>query len=82
MSRSGYSDDCENLGLWRGAVEKSIKGKRGQAFLKEMLVALDSLPEKKLIENDYHLDMKNKHKMLHFLHCSQAINRNNVPLSP
>lgn len=49
MSRSGYSDDCENLGLWRGAVERALSGKRGQAFLREMLVALDALPEKRLI---------------------------------
>ncbi len=26
MSRSGYSEDCENLGLWRGAVERAIQG--------------------------------------------------------
>jgi hypothetical protein len=48
MSRSGYSEDCENLNLWRGAVERAIKGKRGQAFLTEMLAALDALPEKRL----------------------------------
>ena len=48
MSRSGYSDDCEHLGLWRGAVERSIKGKRGQALLKELEAALVALPEKKL----------------------------------
>jgi hypothetical protein len=24
MSRSGYSDDCENLGLWRAAVERAV----------------------------------------------------------
>lgn len=52
MSRSGYSDDCENLQLWRGAVERAIKGQRGQAFLKEMLIALDSLPQKRLIAHE------------------------------
>ena len=36
MSRSGYSDDCETMGLWRGAVERAIYGKRGQTFLREM----------------------------------------------
>jgi hypothetical protein len=49
MSRSGYSDDCEGLELYRGAVASAIRGKRGQAFLKEMLAALDALPEKRLI---------------------------------
>ena len=48
MSRSGYSEDCENLGLWRGAVERAIRGKRGQAFLREMAAALDAMPRKEL----------------------------------
>jgi hypothetical protein len=56
MSRSGYSDDyCDdgNAGyLYRGAVESAIRGRRGQAFLKEMLAALDALPEKKLIAGE------------------------------
>lgn len=54
MSRSGYNDDCEQWALirWRGAVASAIRGKRGQAFLKEMLAALDALPEKKLIQSD------------------------------
>jgi len=52
MSRSGYSDDCENLGLWRGAVERAIRGKRGQAFLREMANALDAMPEKELISGE------------------------------
>ena len=55
MSRSGYSDDCDNnwsLIRWRGAVTSAIKGKRGQAFLKEMLDALDAMPEKALIADD------------------------------
>lgn len=37
--------------MWRGAVESAIRGKRGQAFLKEMLSALDAMPEKRLIAN-------------------------------
>jgi hypothetical protein len=49
MSRSGYSEDCENLGLWRGAVERAIAGRRGQAFLREMAAALDAMPVKELI---------------------------------
>lgn len=52
MSRSGYSDDYENDWqwiCWHGAVKRAFRGKRGQAFLKEMLEALDALPEKRLI---------------------------------
>jgi hypothetical protein len=54
MSRSGYSDDCDGWELicWRGAVASSIRGKRGQAFLREMLAALDALPKKELIAHD------------------------------
>ena len=52
MSRSGYVDDgdeCEKLNLWRGAVDRSIAGKRGQAFLREMAAALDAMPVKELV---------------------------------
>ncbi len=54
MSRSGYSEDVENWSLvrWRGAVTSSLRGKRGQAFLRETLDALDALPEPALIPND------------------------------
>ena len=54
MSRSGYSEECDGwqLIMWRGAVESAINGKRGQAFLKEMLAAMDAMPIKRLIAND------------------------------
>ncbi len=52
MSRSGYSDDCENIGLWRGAVDRAIAGKRGQAFLREMAAALDAMPVKELVAGE------------------------------
>jgi hypothetical protein len=55
MSRSGYSDDPDDQWRfirWRGAVNAAIKGKRGQSFLREMLAALDALPEKKLVQNE------------------------------
>lgn len=52
MSRSGYSEDCDNLGLWRGAVQRAIAGKRGQAFLREMADALDAMPVKELVADD------------------------------
>lgn len=50
MSRSGYSDDCDSWALirWRGAVASAIRGKRGQAFLSEVLAALDAMPVREL----------------------------------
>ncbi len=58
MSRSGYSDDCDQWDLirWRGAVASALRGKRGQNFLKEMLAAMDALPEKKLIAHELEED--------------------------
>lgn len=54
MSRSGYSDDCENWSLicWRGAVSSALRGKRGQEFLVELRDALDAMPEKRLIADE------------------------------
>lgn len=52
MSRSGYSDDGEYLNLYRATVDRSIAGKRGQAFLKELAKALDDMPEKRLIQHE------------------------------
>lgn len=48
MSRSGYSNDGENIAMWRGQVASAIRGKRGQAFLRELVEALDAMPEKRL----------------------------------
>lgn len=56
MGRSGYDDggdyDSWDAIRWRGAVLAAIRGKRGQAFLREMLMALDIMPEKQLINED------------------------------
>lgn len=56
MSRHGYSDDGDGDNwpsiCWRGAVKSAMRGKRGQAFLKEMLAALDAMPEKALIAEE------------------------------
>jgi hypothetical protein len=53
VSRSGY-DDIDNWQLirWRGQVASAIRGKRGQAFLRELIEALDALPKKRLIAHD------------------------------
>ena len=54
MSRSGYSDYIEQWVLirWRGAVRSAIRGKRGQVFLRDVLGALDGMPEKRLIASE------------------------------
>lgn len=55
MSRSGYNDDMDDQWAfirWRGAVTSALKGKRGQSFLNEMIAAMDTLPERKLIANE------------------------------
>jgi len=53
MSRSGYVEDCDMeqwaLIRWRGAVMSAIRGRRGQALLREMRDALDAMPDKRLI---------------------------------
>lgn len=59
MSRSGYSDDMDDQWQfirWRGAVASAFRGRRGVAFLTEMLAALDALPEKKLITEELEQD--------------------------
>ncbi len=52
--RSGYSDSLEQWDLirWRGAVKSALRGKRGQAFLRELAESLDAMPEKRLISHD------------------------------
>lgn len=57
MSRSGYVDDYDDdetgrQNLWWANVARSIRGKRGQAFLREMAAALDAMPVKELIAEE------------------------------
>jgi hypothetical protein len=55
MSRSNYNDDIDNWDLirWRGQVSSAIRGQRGQAFLRELLAALDAMPDKKLVRMEF-----------------------------
>ena len=55
MSRSGYSDYLDSWALirWRGAVASAFKGKKGQAALKEILAALDAMPQKRLVTGEF-----------------------------
>lgn len=56
MSRSGYieddGDDVLAQGRWRGAVKSAINGKRGQAFLRELLTLLDEMDDKVLVKGE------------------------------
>jgi hypothetical protein len=56
MSRSGYVDDWDgsewDLIRWRGAVASAIRGKRGQALLRELRAALDAMADKRLIREE------------------------------
>ncbi len=56
MSRSGYSEDCDDnwqLICWRGAVNSAIRGKRGQQLLNDLLAALDEMPDKRLYAGNF-----------------------------
>jgi len=59
MSRSGYSEDGDDnwsLICWRGAVNSALRGKRGQAFLRELGEALDAMPVKRLVAEELQAD--------------------------
>ncbi len=58
MSRSGYNDESDPWPLicWRGAVASAMRGRRGQAFLRELLNALDGLPQKRLVSFELERD--------------------------
>lgn len=50
MSRSGYHCDGD-VAMWRGMVASATRGKRGQAFFRALVAALDAMPEKRLIRD-------------------------------
>jgi hypothetical protein len=52
MSRHGYSNDCENVAMWRGVIASASRGKRGQVFFRALVAALDAMPEKRLVEGE------------------------------
>jgi hypothetical protein len=52
MSRHGYSDECENVAMWRGVIASASRGKRGQAFFRALVEALDAMPDKRLIADE------------------------------
>jgi hypothetical protein len=55
MSRHGYCDDIDDQWAtirYMGALKSAMRGKKGQAFLRELRDALDALPEKCLISEE------------------------------
>jgi len=56
MARHGYVDegdlDQNGMAMWRGRVASAIRGKRGQAMLRDLAAALDSMPDKRLVAGE------------------------------
>lgn len=54
MSRSGYTDDYDDgmVAMWRGQVASATRGKRGQRFFRDLVAALDAMPEKRLVAGE------------------------------
>lgn len=55
MSRFGYSDDCDDylaMGRYIATRNKAMGGKRGQAFLSELMAVLDAMPVKELVREE------------------------------
>jgi len=52
--RSGYSDELDPWDhiCWRGAVKSAIRGRRGQAALRELADALDAMDPQELIAGE------------------------------
>lgn len=56
MSRSGYTDHIDDplaYGRWRQAVNRALNGKRGQALLRDLIEALDSMEDKRLYPGSF-----------------------------
>jgi hypothetical protein len=54
MGRAGYNDDCDGweLAMYRGQVASATRGKRGQGLLKDILIAMNGMPVKRLVADD------------------------------
>lgn len=58
MSRSGYTEDLDHWALirYRGQVARAIRGRRGQAMLRDLLTALDAMTAKRLVASALEAD--------------------------
>lgn len=52
VSRHGYSDGGDNVAMWRGIIASATRGKRGQAFFRSLVEALDGMADKRLVEGE------------------------------
>jgi hypothetical protein len=56
MGRSGFCEDGDDeynsANLWQANIERAVKGKRGQAFFRSLVEALDGMPEKRLVAEE------------------------------
>lgn len=58
MSRHGFVEDWDGddnsslmMGRWNAQVRSATRGKRGQRFFRDLVAALDAMPEKRLAPN-------------------------------
>lgn len=42
--------------MWRGIIASASRGKRGQAFFRSLVAALDAMPTKELVEGELQTD--------------------------
>jgi len=60
MSRSGYNENFDDnqwsFIKYRGMVASATKGKRGQALLRDILIAMNGMPCKRLIAHELEQD--------------------------
>ncbi len=53
MSRSNYTEEWDpSINLWRANVVRTVKGKRGRAFLEELAAEMDAMEVKELITHE------------------------------
>jgi len=77
MSRSGYTEDCEDVWQWRGRVASSIRGKRGQKLLRDLRDALDAMTRKRLITCEL-MDERGEYCILGVLGAKRGIDIKNL----
>lgn len=82
MSRSGYNTDSgsdDNWGMirYQGALASSIRGKRGQALLRELLAGLDAMPVKELVAEEL-ATADGQFCALGVVGCSRGIDMKNI----
>jgi hypothetical protein len=57
MSRHGYTDDHDDctvsLALYMATLARAIRGKRGQLALRDLIAALDAMPQKRLVSSRF-----------------------------